>query len=50
MLESMQHEIARNLAVEPGRLRYHDPGQPSHIGVNGKRWQIHYRAERQDLQ
>jgi|GEM_PF-2181883 len=49
VLEKMRHQIAANLAIDADRLRYHDPGQPSRIGVTGQRWQIHYRGEWRDL-
>jgi hypothetical protein len=47
--EAMRQEIAAKLAIDPARLRYHDPGEKSAMGVDGERWQIYYRDEWQDL-
>jgi hypothetical protein len=48
-LEQMRHQIAKNLAIDPDRMRYRDPGGLSRIGVTGNRWQVHYRGDWQDL-
>jgi hypothetical protein len=48
-LEAMRQKIAVNLFIVADRLRYHDPGQPSRIGVTGQRWQIFYGGQWSDL-
>lgn len=48
-LEAMRQAIAVNLSIDPTRLRMHDPGAQSVIGVTGERWQIFYGDQWQDL-
>lgn len=48
-LEAMRQRIAENLSIDPARLRMHDPGGQSVIGVTGERWQIFYGDQWQDL-
>ena len=45
----MRQRIAESLAIDPDRLRMHDPGEQSVIGVTGDRWQIFYADQWQDL-
>lgn len=49
LAENVRHDIARNLAIDPARIRYFDPGYQSEMGVTGNRWQIYYRDSWQDL-
>jgi len=37
-LESMAETIVVNLAIDPKRLRYIDPGKRSEMGITGERW------------
>jgi WD domain, G-beta repeat len=48
-IDGLRIKIARNLDIDPQRVRYFDPGEPSSIGVRGERWQIHYRDDWRDL-
>jgi len=47
--EAMRQRIAENVAIDPDRLRMHDLGKPSPVGVTGDRWQIFYGDHWQDL-